>query len=99
MCPVLILTLFKRFLLQAVTFATIITGKTAVKKGLAYIAIQMLSSILATLTLMIVFPDVRIPSPTGSGTIVGTYRDIPEVVVVTPMAKTANAFFMELILV
>lgn len=73
----------------AVTFATMITGKTAVKKGLSYIAIQMFASVIATFALMVVYPDV--PN--------GTTRDIPAFVAVKPSANLVNAFFMELILV
>ncbi|KAI8812538.1 aquaporin-like protein [Cladochytrium replicatum] len=74
----------------AVTFATIVTGKVSIRKGLAFIGVQLFSAILATLFLMAVFPK---PKDTG-------YLSIPASVVVSldASAKKVNAFFMELIL-
>lgn len=42
----------------AVTFATMVTGKTSLRKGLSYIGIQLLASILATALLVRSFPDI-----------------------------------------
>jgi glycerol uptake facilitator-like aquaporin len=42
----------------AVTFATIVTRKMSVKKGLLFIGIQLIASIFATLALMIVYPGI-----------------------------------------
>ncbi|KAJ1564515.1 hypothetical protein HK096_007600 [Nowakowskiella sp. JEL0078] len=74
----------------AVTFATVVTGKTSIRKGMAYIGIQLFSSVLATLLLLVVFPK-----PTDS-----TYLSIPASVVVdlASDAKKVNAFFMEAVL-
>ncbi|KAJ3123868.1 hypothetical protein HK100_011455 [Physocladia obscura] len=74
----------------AVTFAVIVTGKTSLKKGLMYIGVQLLASILATAFLMVVFPR----------SYDGTFSSIPASVVVDidPRAQVVNAFFMELIL-
>ncbi|KAL5040552.1 hypothetical protein BDEG_25049 [Batrachochytrium dendrobatidis JEL423] len=74
----------------AVTFATVITGKVSVRKGLAFIGIQLLASILSTLFLFAVFPGVN-----GGGV-----WNIPEFLVVDidSSAHLAQAFFMELIL-
>lgn len=74
----------------AVTFATIVTGKTSVRKGIAYIGVQLFASVFATLALMVVFPGV------GNGPVTA----IPAFVVVTvnDSAKLVNAFFMEFIL-
>jgi glycerol uptake facilitator-like aquaporin len=80
----------------AVTFATMVTGKMGVKKGFAYIGVQMFSSVLATLALMCVFPDV--PGDNAAG-FKGNVFDIARAVVVQPSANKVNAFFMELILV
>lgn len=43
----------------AVTFATIVTGKVSLRKGLGYIGVQLFASILATVHLMIVFPKPK----------------------------------------
>ncbi|KAJ1567523.1 hypothetical protein HK405_005672, partial [Cladochytrium tenue] len=74
----------------AVTFATIVTGKVSLRKGLAFIAIQLLAAILATAALLVVFPKPHD----------GTYKNIPSAVVVDidSSALVVNAFFMELIL-
>ncbi|KAL2915093.1 hypothetical protein HK105_205417 [Polyrhizophydium stewartii] len=74
----------------AVTFATVITGKVSVRKGLAFIGIQLLASVLATLFLFAVFPSV------GSS----SASTIPAFLVVDidSSAHVAQAFFMELIL-
>ncbi|KAI9204424.1 aquaporin-like protein [Polychytrium aggregatum] len=71
----------------AVTFATIVTGKVSVRKGLAYIGIQLLAGIIATAYLMAVFPK-----PYDSG-----YLSTPLAVVVdiNSQAKIINAFLME----
>ena len=75
----------------AVTFATVVTGKTTVRKGLAYLGIQLIASIFATLALMIVFPR-----PTAAD----TKATIPEYVIVDidSTAKYTHAFFMEVML-
>ncbi|KAJ3412180.1 hypothetical protein HDV05_001155 [Chytridiales sp. JEL 0842] len=74
----------------AVTVATIVTGKVSLRKGLAFIAIQLFASVMATLFLMVVFP----PSA-GAG-----LKSIAHAVVVDidSSAQLVNAFFMELIL-
>ncbi|KAJ3090206.1 hypothetical protein HK102_004412 [Quaeritorhiza haematococci] len=74
----------------AVTFATMVTGKVSVRKGAAFIGIQLLAGIIATAALMVVFPK-----PFDQG-----YKSIPAAVVVDldPTARVVNAFFMELIL-
>ena len=68
----------------AVTFATMITGKTSVRKGFAYIGIQLFASVFATLALMAVFPA----APDGN------HASIPAYVVVDlhPTANLVNAF-------
>jgi glycerol uptake facilitator-like aquaporin len=75
----------------AVTFATMVTKKTTVRKGLAYWGIQLIASVFATLALMIVFPR-----PTEAG----TKHTIPEYVIVDidSSAKYTHAFFMEVML-
>ncbi|KAI8622767.1 aquaporin-like protein [Chytriomyces sp. MP71] len=77
----------------AVTFATIVTGKVSLKKGLMFIAVQLLAAIVATAFLMVVFPHPM----TGNDS---RLLDIPGSVVVNidPSAPLVNAFFMELIL-
>ncbi|KAI8923705.1 aquaporin-like protein [Entophlyctis helioformis] len=74
----------------AVTFATVITGKVSVRKGLAFIGIQLLASVFATLFLFAVFPGVGNSSA----------NSIPAFLVVDidSSAHMANAFFMELVL-
>lgn len=73
----------------AVTFATIVTRKVSVRKGLAFIGIQLFASVFATLFQMVVFPGV------GANNDVG---DIPAFLVVdlNPQSNIMNAFFMEL---
>ncbi|KAJ3333914.1 hypothetical protein HDU76_001395 [Blyttiomyces sp. JEL0837] len=72
----------------AVTFATIVTGKVSLRKGLMFIGIQLLASILATAFLMACFPKPHD----------GSFHDIPSSVVVDmdSTAHMVNAFFMEL---
>ncbi|KAJ3195495.1 hypothetical protein HK101_011931 [Irineochytrium annulatum] len=72
----------------AVTWATIVAGKTSIKKGLLYIGVQLIASIFATLYLMACFPRPM----------EGSFKDIPSSVVVEvhETAHLANAFFMEL---
>src|SRR4051812_2956448 len=41
----------------AVTFATIVTGKTSLLKGFLYIAAQLIASVLATVFLFVIFPN------------------------------------------
>ncbi|KAJ3066423.1 hypothetical protein HDU98_010299 [Podochytrium sp. JEL0797] len=74
----------------AVTFATIVTGKVSLKKGLMFIAVQLLASILSTSFLMVVFPRPHD----------GSFHDIPSAVVldIDPTAQVHNAFFMEVAL-
>eukprot|EP00842_Homolaphlyctis_polyrhiza_P006362 jgi/Hompol1/6727/HPOL_005060-RA len=74
----------------AVTFATVITGKVSVRKGLAFIGIQLLASVFATLFLFAVFPGVNGNGPSS----------IPSFLVVNidSDAHVAQAFFMEVIL-
>ncbi|TPX37241.1 hypothetical protein SmJEL517_g01104 [Synchytrium microbalum] len=68
----------------AVTVATIVTGKVSGHKGLMFIGIQLLASVLATSWLYVVFPG-----PTNT--------TIPYSVVVDidSTASTLHAFFME----
>ena len=88
----------------AVTFATVVTGKTSIRKGMkwyefqfnfnlgfAYIGIQLIASIFATLALMIVFPR-----PTAAD----AHSSIPQYVIVDidSSAKYGHAFAMEIIL-
>lgn len=75
----------------AVTFATMVTKKTSVRKGLAYWGIQLIASVFATLALMIVFPR-----PTEQD----SKATIPEYVIVDidHSAKYTHAFFMEIML-
>jgi glycerol uptake facilitator-like aquaporin len=72
----------------AVTFATVITGKVSVRKGLAFIGIQLLASVFATLFQMAVFPGV------GANNDV---FDIPGFLVVdlNPQSNHINAILME----
>ncbi|KAI9340812.1 aquaporin-like protein [Obelidium mucronatum] len=74
----------------AVTFATIVTGKVSLKKGLMFIGIQLIAAILSTSFLMVVFPRPHD----------GSFHDIPSSVVldIDPTAQLVNAFFMEVIL-
>ncbi|KAJ3026176.1 UNVERIFIED_CONTAM: hypothetical protein HDU68_006093 [Siphonaria sp. JEL0065] len=74
----------------AVTFATIVTGKVSLKKGLMFIGIQLIAAILATSFLMVVFPRPHD----------GSFHDIPSSVVldIDSTAQLVNAFFMEVIL-
>ncbi|KAJ3299679.1 hypothetical protein HK104_007750 [Borealophlyctis nickersoniae] len=73
----------------AVTFATIVTGKVSIRKGLAYIFIQLFASIFSTVALYIVFPGPH-----------KGYNTLAESVVVgiDSSAKIVNAFFMEIAL-
>ena len=75
----------------AVTFAVMITGKTTIRKGMSYIAIQMVAAIFATVALLIVFPR-----PTAAD----AYQTIPQYVLVdfSSSAKYHHAFFMEVAL-
>ncbi|KAJ3050675.1 hypothetical protein HK097_008328 [Rhizophlyctis rosea] len=73
----------------AVTFATIVTGKVSLRKGLAFWAIQLFASIWSTIALYIVYPG----PPTNYNTIAESV-----VVDVADDAKLLNAFFMEIIL-
>jgi len=72
----------------AVTFATIITRKTGLTKGLMYIAAQLVGAVFSSLILLATFPD-----PFSKGNVAAQ-------VAVTPAADAnlANAFLTELIL-
>lgn len=74
----------------AVTFAHIITGRKSLRLGLAYMAIQLYASVMATFALMVVFPGVN-----G-----GSVFSIPSFVVVDipPEVHLINAFMMEMVL-
>ncbi|KAI8908546.1 aquaporin-like protein, partial [Gorgonomyces haynaldii] len=74
----------------AVTFATMVTGKTSVRKGLGYIGIQLFATVFATLALMAVFPGVAGQSAAA----IPAYLTVD----VNNEAHLAQAFFMELIL-
>jgi len=69
----------------AVTFATIVTRKTGLTKGLMYIAAQLLGAVFSSLILMATFPDTV---------------NVVAQVAVTPArdANIGNAFLTELIL-
>ncbi|KAJ3015954.1 hypothetical protein HKX48_004293 [Thoreauomyces humboldtii] len=73
----------------AVTFACCVTGKVSIRKGLAFVFIQLLASIFATVALLIVFPGPH------SG-----YSSIPASVVVGVHATAGlgHAFAMEVML-
>lgn len=75
----------------AVTFATIITGKVSVRKGLAFIVIQLFASVFATLAQMVVFPGVGSGGP-------GSIPDYLVVSLHTSNPSVVNAFFMEVAL-
>jgi len=69
----------------AVTFATIVTRKTGLAKGLMYIGAQLLGAVFSSLILMATFPDTE---------------NVVKQVAVTPArdANIGNAFLTELIL-
>ncbi|KAJ3035540.1 hypothetical protein HDV00_003694 [Rhizophlyctis rosea] len=73
----------------AVTFATIVTGKVSLRKGLAFWAIQLFAAIWSTIALYIVFPN----APKG-------YNNIAESVVVNVSddSHLLNAFCMEIMM-
>ncbi|KAJ3389054.1 hypothetical protein HDU92_001183 [Lobulomyces angularis] len=73
----------------AVTFGTIIMGKVSVKKGLAFIGVQIFASILATIWVMAVFPKHLPTGITVSNALV---------VNLDANTKLVNAFFMEVTL-
>jgi glycerol uptake facilitator-like aquaporin len=74
----------------AVTFATIITGKMSVRKGILFIGIQMFSAVFATLALMVVFPGIK-----GNNKMsIANYVTVDA----APDSNLVNAFFMELAL-
>jgi glycerol uptake facilitator-like aquaporin len=75
----------------AVTFATIITGKMSVRKGILFIGIQLFSATFATLALMVVYPNV-----TGSTSKVSIAQFVS--VSAASDAHLLQAFFMEVIL-
>ncbi|TPX43323.1 hypothetical protein SeLEV6574_g05136 [Synchytrium endobioticum] len=68
----------------AVTIATIVTGKVSGHKGLMFIGIQLLASVLATAWLFIVFPG-----PSGVSIPMSVVVDIDS------SASQLHAFFME----
>lgn len=72
----------------AVTFACIVSGKVSVRKGLGYIGVQLLASVLATIHLMIVFPRAQ---GTGFKSIAGAV-----VIGIAGDVHLVNAFFMEM---
>ena len=67
----------------AVTFATMVTGKVSLRKGLAFIGIQLVASVFACLWLMVVFPI----GEKGILNSVNVQKD--------SSATLVNAFFME----
>jgi len=78
----------------AVTFATLVSGKMSTAKGLAYMGVQLLASLIAVAMLSISFPPL--PDPNNAG----TYASVASQLVVRPSADVniARAFFMEIIL-
>lgn len=68
----------------AVTFATMITGKVSVRKGLLFIGVQLLAATAATLWLYAVFPVNRSVSPVEQA-----------LVTLHGGASVVHAFFME----
>lgn len=75
----------------AVTFATIVTGKTSVPKGLLYMGMQLLASLFAMLLLTICFPPVVVNN---------VEQSVVSQLVVRPAADAniGRSFFMEIIL-
>jgi len=73
----------------AVTFATIVTRKTGLTKGLMYIAAQLIGSVLAGLILLATFPE----DFSGNNNAAAAVAIVP-----AKDANIANAFLMELIL-
>ncbi|KAI8823542.1 aquaporin-like protein [Fimicolochytrium jonesii] len=73
----------------AVTFATMVTGKVSIRKGLAFIGIQLIASIFSVVALLIVFPGPH-----------AGYSSIPASIVVDidSTAHLGQAFAMELAL-
>ncbi|KAG5462246.1 MAG: aquaporin-like protein [Olpidium bornovanus] len=68
----------------AVTFATMVTGKVSVRKGLLYISVQLVAATAATLWLYAVFPANRSVPPVKQ-----------VIVTLHGGASLAHAFFME----
>lgn len=78
----------------AVTFATIVTRKTGLGKGLMYMGAQLLGSVFAALILIATFPDdYEVADNKGSGNAAAAV-----LVRVADDANLGNAFLMELIL-
>ncbi|KAJ3187737.1 hypothetical protein HDU85_006130 [Gaertneriomyces sp. JEL0708] len=74
----------------AVTFATMVTGKVSLRKGLAFMGIQLFAAIWSVVACMIVFPpDVN-----------AGFKSVAEniIVDVNPEAHLLRAFCMEIIL-
>jgi aquaporin related protein len=77
----------------AVTFATIVTGKTTVAKGLSYMGVQLFASLIAMMFLSIAYPAFPTSDP-------NVYESVVSKLVVRPGADTTlwSAFVMEVIL-
>jgi glycerol uptake facilitator-like aquaporin len=75
----------------SVTFATMVTGKTTVIKGLVYIVIQLFASIMATLALSAVFPR---PTDSQASNRIADYVTVR----MNPLVAYHHAFFMEVFL-
>ena len=75
----------------AVTFAAIVTQKTTIRKGIAYIAIQLLASTCSTFALTLVFPQ---PSSQNNQDTIFHYV----IVDIYPGVKYSQAFCMEILL-
>lgn len=73
----------------AVTFATIVTRKTGLTKGLMYMAAQLIGSVIAALILIATFPE----DFSGNSNAAAAVAIVP-----AKDANIANAFLMELIL-
>jgi glycerol uptake facilitator-like aquaporin len=81
----------------AVTFATIVTRKTTVAKGLVYMVSQLVGSMLAMAMLAIAYPRIQKIDPVSNQTV---YYTVPQQLRVTPGADAhlGSAFFMEMVL-
>ena len=75
----------------AVTFSTIVTGKTTIIKGIIYILIQLIASTLATLALSAVF--LR-PADSMASSQIADYVTVR----MNPSVAYHHAFFMEVFL-
>jgi glycerol uptake facilitator-like aquaporin len=75
---------------SAVTFGVMIAGRMAVIKGILFIGVQLIATIIATLAVMVVFPGINGNDQFGIANYV--------VVEASPDSTILNIFFMELLL-